>query len=93
MLSSLPPLQDEKEDVSIDVESLFTNIPNEETINYNTEQIYIHKKLTPICSKLIFRKLLIQLQNVLLNSIADSSNKWMVAQKEDHSLLLLVTFL
>ena len=50
MLSSLPPLQDEKEDVSYDVESLFTNIPNEETINYNTEQIYIHKKLTPICS-------------------------------------------
>ena len=32
MLSSIPPLQDYEEDVSYDVESLFTNIPIQETI-------------------------------------------------------------
>ena len=47
-----------KEDVSYDAESLFTNIPIEETINYITEKIYVHKKLTPICSKLIFSRLI-----------------------------------
>ena len=36
-------------------------IPIQETINYVTEQIYVHKKLIPICSKLIFRRLLIKL--------------------------------
>ena len=58
MLSSIPPLQDDEEDVSYDVQSLFINIPIKETINYITEEIYVQKKLTPICSKLIFRKLL-----------------------------------
>ena len=60
MLSSIPPLQIDEEDVPYDDESLFTNIPMQETINYITEQISIHKKLTPICSKLIFRRLLIK---------------------------------
>ena len=60
MFSSIPPLQDDEEGVSYDVESLFTNIPIPETINYITEQIFVHKKLTPICSKLIFRRLLIK---------------------------------
>ena len=49
MLSSIPPLQDDEKDVSYDVESLFTNIPIEETINYIIEQIYVHKKLMQIC--------------------------------------------
>ena len=57
----IPPLQDNEEDVSYDVESLFTNISIEETVNYIIEQIYIHKKLAPICSKRIFRRLLIKL--------------------------------
>ena len=61
MLSSVPSLQDDEEDISYDVESLFTNIPMEETINYITEQIHVHKKLTPICSKLISGRLLIKL--------------------------------
>ena len=39
MLSSIPPLQDDEEDVSYDVESLLTNIPIQETINYINEQI------------------------------------------------------
>ena len=56
MLSSIPPLQIDEEDVPYDDESLFTNIPIQETINYITEQIS-----TPICSKLIFRRLLIKL--------------------------------
>ena len=34
MLSSIPPLEDDEEDVSYDVESLFTNIPVEKTTNY-----------------------------------------------------------
>ena len=59
MLSSwIPPLQDDKEDVSYDGDSLFTNILIEKTINYIIEQIYVHKKLMPICSKLIFGRLL-----------------------------------
>ena len=60
MLSSIPPLRDDEEDVSYDAESLFANIPIEETISYITEQIYVHKKLMPICSKLIFRRFLIK---------------------------------
>ena len=61
MLYSIPPLQDDEEDVSNYVKSLNTNITIEKTINYIIEQICVHKKLTPICSKLIFRKLLIKL--------------------------------
>ena len=61
MLSSIPLLQDDEEDLSYVFELLFTNIRIEETINYIIEQIYVHEKLRPICSKLIFRKLLIKL--------------------------------
>ena len=61
MSYSIPFLHDQEEDVSYDVESLFINIPIEKTINYIIEQIYVHKKLTPVCSKLIFRRLLIKL--------------------------------
>ena len=46
MVSSISPLQDDEEDVSYDVDSLFTNILIQETINYIIEQIYVHKKLT-----------------------------------------------
>ena len=58
MLSSIPLLQDDEEDAYYDVQSLFTNIPIQETINYIIKPIYVHKKLTPICSKLIFKRLL-----------------------------------
>ena len=61
MLSSISPLQDDEEDVSYDAESVFINIPIQETINYIIKQIYVYKKLTPICSKQIFRRLLIKL--------------------------------
>ena len=56
MLSLIPPLQDDEEDVSYDVDSLCTNILIQETINYIIEQICVHKKLMSICSKLIFRR-------------------------------------
>ena len=46
----LSTLEDE-EDVSYDVESLFTNIPVKETIYCTIDQIYEQKKLTPICKK------------------------------------------
>ena len=45
MLSSIPPLQDDEENVSYDVEPSFTNILIEETINYIIEQIHVHIKL------------------------------------------------
>ena len=61
MLSSIPPLLDYEEDVSYDVESLFISIPIEETISYIIDQIYVHKNLTAICLRLIFRRLLIKL--------------------------------
>ena len=53
----IPPLQ-EDEDV-YDVESLFTNIPINETIDYILDQIYNKKKLKPLCPKLIFMRLLL----------------------------------
>ena len=58
LLKDLPPLKDDEEYVSYGVESLFTNIPLKETIDYILEQIYVHNKLPVICSKLIFRRLL-----------------------------------
>ena len=54
--------------------STFTNIPIQETINYILEQIYVYENVTPICSKLILRRLLMKHATdiVLLNSITDS---------------------
>ena len=60
MLASIQPLQGVKEDVSYDVESLFTHILIEETINYIIKQFYIQNNLTPICTKLIFRNILVK---------------------------------
>ena len=46
----------EYEDVSYKVESLFTSIPVEETINYIVDRIYVRKEIEPLCKKLIFKK-------------------------------------
>ena len=43
------------------MESLFTNIPINETIDYILDQIYNKKKLKPIYPKLIFKRLLLKL--------------------------------
>ena len=58
LLKDLPPLKDDEEYVSYDIEPLFTNIPLKETFDYILEQIYDHNKLPIICIKLIFRRLL-----------------------------------
>ena len=58
MIKPLPPLPDDEEYVSYDVVSLFANIPLDETIDYQIQSIYTHKKLPQICSKLVFRRLL-----------------------------------
>ena len=55
------PISDDEEDVSYDVESLFTNIPVRETIDYILDQIYNQHKLKPMCKKSIFKKLLYKL--------------------------------
>ena len=57
MIKELPPLKEDEEDLSYDIESLFTN----DTIDYILDQIYVKDKLKPICSKLIFKRLLIKL--------------------------------
>ena len=53
--------EEDEEDVSYDVESLFTSIPIKETIEYICDEIYVHKKLKPMCKRSIFVKLLYKL--------------------------------
>ena len=53
------PLDSSVEDVSYDVESLFTSIPVEETIEFIVNEIYNNKVIQPFCEKkLIFKRLL-----------------------------------
>ena len=48
-----------KKSSEFDVESLFTNVPVEETIEYILDEIYVNKKLKPLCkSRLIMKRLL-----------------------------------
>ena len=61
MLKGQKPLNPNEEYVSHDVESLFTNIPVDETISYIINEIYQKKKLPQICSKTMFKKLLYKL--------------------------------
>ena len=42
-------------DVSYDVESLFTSIPVQETIDYILYKIYVNKDLKPFCKKSILK--------------------------------------
>ena len=58
LAQNLPPLEEDEEDVSYDVDSLFTNIPIQDTIDYIVKEIYVKNKLKPICSKIIFTRLL-----------------------------------
>ena len=52
---------DDYEDISCDMESLFTSIPIKETIDYIIHKIYIEKVIEPMCKNSVFRKLLIKL--------------------------------
>ena len=56
-----PPLSSDMEYVSYDVESLFTNVPLYDTIEYILEEIYDNKKLPKLCKRSIFKKLLLKL--------------------------------
>ena len=51
-------LSEDEEDASYDVESLFTNNPIKDTIDFICEEMYVHKKLEQICKKSILKKLL-----------------------------------
>ena len=53
------PLGDDEEDVSYDVESLFTSIPVRETIDFILSEIYDRQVIPPFCKKrLHFKRLL-----------------------------------
>ena len=60
-IKNIPSLQEDEGDVSYDVESLSINIPINETIDYILDQICNKKKLKLICSKIIFKSLLLKL--------------------------------
>ena len=51
-----PPLDEDEEYVSYDVDSLFINTLVQDTIDYIIHQIYTEKKLPQICRKIIFRR-------------------------------------
>ena len=59
-------LNEDEEDVSYDVESLFTNVPVDDTIEYIIDNIYESKRLKPICSKTIMKRLLKKLTSECL---------------------------
>ena len=61
MIKELLLVQEVEENASYDIECRFTNIPMYDTIDYILEQIYVQHKLKPICSELIFKRLLIKL--------------------------------
>ena len=61
MLKQQTPLSLDEECVSYDVESLFTNVPVDETISYIINEIYQKNKLPQGCSKMIFKRLLYKL--------------------------------
>ena len=45
---------DDYEDLSYDVESLFTSIQLKETIDYVIQKNYVEKKIEPFCKKYVF---------------------------------------
>ena len=61
LIQNLPPLHNDEEYVSYDVESVFTNVPVKDTIEYILDQIYVEKKLPIICCRLIFKSILLKL--------------------------------
>ena len=61
ILKVQPPLAEDEEYISCNVVSLFTNILIHGTIDCIIKKIYVEKKLPNICTKLIFKRLLLTL--------------------------------
>ena len=61
IIKDQPPLCPSEEFVSYDVESLFTNVPIKETIDYILDEIYERDKLPVLCKRKVFKKLLLKL--------------------------------
>ena len=57
------------EDVSCDVESLFTSILVQETIDYILQRIYVRKETKPFCKKVNIKKLLLKLTKECVFSV------------------------
>ena len=76
-------LQEDEEDVSYDVESLFTNVPVEETIEYILDEIYVNKRLKPLCKNRLIMKRLLQ---KLISDCLFTVNGKMLKQKDGCSM-------
>ena len=61
LIQEQSPLQLDKEYVSYDIESLFTNVPITEAIEYILDEIYVNNKLPKLCSRLLVKRLLLKL--------------------------------
>ena len=59
------------EDVSYDIESLFTSFPVQETIDYMLQRIYVRTEIKRFCKKPIFKKLLSKLTKEYVFSVND----------------------
>ena len=75
LLKSVPS-DDSYEDVSYNVESLFTSRPVQETIDYILYKIYVKKELKPFCKLSVFKKLL----NKLTTECVFSANNRLIKQ-------------
>ena len=65
------PLKSNEQYIFYDVESLLTNVPVHETIEYIINEIYVENKLPKLYSKLILKRLLLKLtteNTFMLNS-------------------------
>ena len=85
MIKQQPTLKENEEYMSYDVESLFTNVPVRKTIEYIIDQIYNKEKLKTIATKLIFRRLLLNLatENIFIFN-EDFTNRQTVARGAVH---------
>ena len=77
-----PSISNEYENVSYNVESLFTNIPVEETTNYIVDRIYVRKEIEPLCNRSIFKKLLFKLTKGCISLVT----KKLLKQVDDCSM-------
>ena len=74
----MPPKGLDEEDVSYDVEALFTSVPIDYTIDYIINEIYEKELLKPLCKKLIFRRFLKR----MTSGCVFSANGKLIRQKD-----------